>query len=242
MDIAFFILQTHNIPKKNIVQPHHSINMKCPKCLATVSTENINIQADIAKCTHCGAIFKVSENLTDDTYETFDINTPPSGVSFRRDVDTTIISATTRSAIAFILVPFMLVWSSGSLGGIYGSQISQGKFDIFMSLFGIPFIVGSVLFWSAALMAIFGKVVLTLDRQGGKIFTGIGNIGITQRFIWSEVSNISQQTNYSRSLRNADSVIAIEGKKRITFGSGLSDDRRYYILHALKKIYRQVKR
>lgn len=216
--------------------------MKCPKCSTTVLTENINIQADIAKCTHCGEVFKVSENLTDDTYKAFDINTPPSGVSFKRDVDTTVISATTRSALAFFLVPFMLVWSGGSLGGIYGSQILQGEFNIFMSLFGIPFIAGSVLFWSIALMAIFGKVVLTIDRQGGKIFTGIGKIGITQHFMWSEVSSISEQANYSRSSRNSSSIIAIEGKKRITFGSGLSDDRRYYVLHALKKIYGQVKR
>lgn len=57
------------------------------------------------------------------------------------------ISATTESPIAFFLVPFMLVWSGGSLGGIYGTQIANGHFNLFLSLFGIPFCNGDNIIW-----------------------------------------------------------------------------------------------
>ena len=65
----------------------------------------------------------------------------------------------------------MLVWSGASLGGIYGTQIIDREFDLIQSLFGIPFILGSLLFWTLALMAIWGKVEITLNNKGGKIFT-----------------------------------------------------------------------
>ena len=55
-------------------------------------------------------------------------------------MDTVSLGATTRSPIAFFLVPFMCVWSGGSLGGVYGSQVLNGEFDLGISLFGIPFI------------------------------------------------------------------------------------------------------
>ena len=98
------------------------------------------------------------------------------------------VGATTRSVSAFFLVPFMLVWSGFSLGGIYGTHIVKGKFDPMMSLFGIPFVLGSVLFWSLALMAIAGKVEVRIRGEEGTIFTGLGVLGWTRRFRVTEVS------------------------------------------------------
>lgn len=222
--------------------------MKCPKCSTTVLTQNINFQAGIAKCTHCKTIFKVSENLSDGTYETFDINTPPSGVSFRRDADITIISATTRSGSAIFFAFFTFLFSYPVFEGIVDPKSFEREHSathsyIDLLLFILMCIIVSVYFCRATLMAIFGKLALTLDRQGGKIFIGIGKIGFTQRFMWNEISSIDEQIVYTGASDNLiTKEIAIKGKKAITFGSGLSDDRRYYILHALKKIYRQVKR
>ena len=67
--------------------------------------------------------------------------------------------------MAFFLVPFMCVWSGGSLGGIYGSQFFQSKFDLSMSLFGIPFVLGTLLFGSFALMTVCGKVVVSIRER-----------------------------------------------------------------------------
>lgn len=210
--------------------------MKCPKCNSEIQTENINIQADIAQCLKCKNIFKISENIDDLIDDNFSINATPDGTWYKNDFNNTIIGASTRSPIAFFLVPFMLVWSGGSIGGIYGSQIIKGEFDLFQSLFGIPFLIGSVIFWSLALMAIWGKVEVTLDNKGGKIFTGIGSIGLNKHFLRSEVSTLKESQPNLRYPGSQGRALVLEGKKRISFGTGLKEERLYYVFRAIKSV------
>ena len=210
--------------------------MNCPKCSSEIQTENINIQSDIAQCIKCKNVFKISENIEDPNDKNFSISNNPDGTWFKTEFNETIIGASTRSAVAFFLVPFMLVWSGGSLGGIYGSQIKNGEFNLLISLFGIPFILGSLLFWSLALMAIWGKVEITLNNKGGKIFTGIGSIGKTKHFLWSDVSTIKENQPNLRYPGSQGRAIVLEGKKRISFGSGLKEARLYYVFRAIKSV------
>lgn len=210
--------------------------MNCPKCKSEISKENINIQSNIAQCNSCDHIFKISENIEEYLDDGFNINKSPNGAWKYNEFNKTIIGATTRSPIAFFLVPFMLIWSGGSLGGIYLTQIQNGEFDLFQSLFGIPFLIGSIIFWSLAFMAIGGKVELTLDNRGGKIFTGIGKIGMTKNFLWNDVSRIKEKHTNFRYPGSQGSNIILEGKKRISFGSGLKEDRLYYLLRSTKSI------
>jgi hypothetical protein len=142
--------------------------------------------------------------------------------------------ATTRSPVAFFLVPFMCVWSGGSLGGIYGSQIIQGKFSLLMSLFGIPFLLGSVLFWSIAAMTIAGKVILTATGDDLTVFTGVWGVGWRQKITISPESRInSNRVNVSYPGSNG-SAITIEGPNGIRFGSGLSLARQMFIVQVLR--------
>lgn len=221
--------------------------MNCPTCKSRIPSENINISADIAQCAECGLVFKISENIgsnpkpkEEEIDPNFDISNPPSGAWIKQEQGELIIGVSTRSPLAFFLVPFMLVWSGGSLGGIYGTQIMEGRFDLFMSLFGIPFLLGSVIFWAVALMAIWGKVEITLDHADGKIFTGIGKLGLTKHFSLNDISSVKE----SQTIGNKGSIsynIALEGKDRISFGTGLNDSKRYYLLNAMKKILNDKK-
>lgn len=215
--------------------------MNCPQCAAAIDKAHINIMTDVAQCQQCGHVFKVSENLEQNIPDTFKLVEPPGGTWIVRDADKVTIGATTRSAFAFFLVPFMVVWSGGSLGGIYGTQIISGKFDVFLSLFGIPFILGSILFWSLALMAIWGKVELTLDKLGGQVFTGLGKIGITKKFTWEEVSSVKENVSYTKYPGSQGASIALEGKRRITFARGVNESRRYYLYRALQDIFTKAK-
>lgn len=214
--------------------------MNCPKCRSEIPNTNINIQTDIAQCSNCSNIFKISGTVAD-INANFDLNETPKGAWYYSDFDKTTIGATTRTPIAFFLVPFMLVWSGFSLGGIYGSQIISGEFSLFMSLFGIPFLLGSLIFWSVTLMAIWGKIELTFDNQGGKIFTGIGKTGLTKHFSWKDVSKIDEKTSNIRYPGNQGGLIVFEGKKRLSFGLGLNEERKYYLLQALKTIHSKMK-
>jgi hypothetical protein len=215
--------------------------MKCPKCAGEVLSQNINIQTDVAQCHHCNAIFRISENLERINEDGFDLKSPPAGAWVRNDINKIVIGATTRSPIAFFLVPFMVVWSGGSIGTIYGGQLMRGEFDAFSSLFGIPFLLGSVVLWSLALMAIWGKVELTLDQQGGSIFTGLGQIGLTKKFSWEEVSTVKEEQTLMRYPGSQGHAIVLEGKRKISFGQGIREGRRYYLFRAMKTLMTKMK-
>lgn len=215
--------------------------MNCPNCNLEIQDEFINIQSDIARCTECKLVFKISENISSEVDSNFDMKSPPEGTWISRDMDKLTIGATTRSPVAFFMVPFMLIWSGGSIGGIYGSQFISGEFDPFISLFGIPFLFGSVIFWGFTLMAIWGKVELTLDKNGGKVFTGLGTIGVSKQFKWDEVSSITEkQSMYNYPGSYGESLI-LEGKRRISFGMGVKSSRRYYLYKSMKIILTKIK-
>ena len=215
--------------------------MHCPRCETLIPNDNINIQADVGKCDRCEYVFKISEAISIEkwTSDRFDIQEIPKGAWLKQHMDYTIVGATTRSPIAFFLVPFMLIWSGGSLGGIYGSQIMEGKFNLMMSLFGIPFILGSIIFWSLALMAIWGKVEVRLDQNGGRVFTGIGILGWRKSFTWNQISKVREKQSNLRYPGSKGASIVLEGSRRISFGTGLNENRRYYLYRALTQLIKQ---
>jgi len=214
--------------------------MRCPKCNSEILRENINIQTDIAQCIKCENIFKISESIGD-INDNFNIDDTPNGTWILKELDTITVGATTRSPIAFILVPFMIIWSGLSIGGIYGSQIINGEFNLASSLLGIPFLIGSIFFWSIALMAIWGKVELVLDKNGGRIFTGLGKIGLTKSFVWNDITTIKEVQSSYNFPSNTSGKITLEGKRRISFGLGVTESRRYYLIKVLKRIHSNVK-
>ena len=70
----------------------------------------------------------------------------------------------------------------------------------------------------------------------GRIHTGIGSLGWTKNFNWSEVNTIREE-KYSSSDNGGDRRrLVLEGGRRIAFASMLNDERRYYMLKALKKM------
>lgn len=215
--------------------------MKCPSCNQLVDNVNINIQTDLSRCQHCNHIFKISEVIytLDDT---FDINSPPKGAWFVTTDSTITLGATTRSSAAFFITPFTLLWSGFSLGGIYGSQILLGEFNIIFSILGIPFLLGSILLWLVTLMTIWGKVEISITENGGTIFTGIGKCGIKKHFSWQEISRITERPTMMNYPGKNGNAIQLVGKNSISFGTGLIEYRKYYIMRAMQIIANRMKR
>lgn len=214
--------------------------MKCPKCNSSILNENINIQDNIAKCIRCENVFKASEGL-DTSDSKFQINQPPHGAWYEPQPNEVIVGATTRSAAALYLIPFTCVWAGFSLGSIYGSQIANHEFSLSDSLFGIPFLIGTLFMLRMILMSVFGKVEIHANREGGVIFTGIGSIGRKTEFLWRDISNIHNGTTRPIFQRYDQEAIVMEGKSSITFGESLNDERQYYILNALRKMKSQYR-
>ena len=107
----------------------------------------------------------------------------------------------------------------------------SGRFDLTMSLFGIPFLIGSTIFWAIGLMNAFGKISLTVINNEGNIFTGIGATGFQRKFNWRNIKSVSEKNEG----KNNTSIV-LEGKERVVFGNMLNSERRYFVIELLKKM------
>ena len=212
------------------------MEVRCPKCDRLLDSDEINIGADTAFCKDCDEAYKLSDLIHDRKPDSFELEDPPDGAWFGLTADGFIVGARTRSKTGCFIVPFTIVWSGFSLGGIYGMQIASGEFNILISIFGIPFIIGSVILWSMALMSIWGITVVKVEGALGRVFSGIGSLGMKKAFYWSEVDDIREEQYSSGNNSGYRRRLVLEGKKRITFGTMLNDERRYYMLKALKKM------
>jgi len=209
----------------------------CPNCQTPIPPDDINIARDTALCRACSALTAVSSVVHGQTQPAgvFDPQTPPSGAWCRDDGIETVIGATTRSPMALFLVPFMLVWSGFSLGGIYGRQLVTGKLDLVSSLFGIPFLLGSVVLGGLTLLCVCGKAEVRLRQDEGTIFVGVGTLGWKRRFNVSGVQAIREDWAGWSSNRRPRRAIILEGATRISFGSMLNEPRRYFVLESLRR-------
>jgi len=211
----------------------------CPKCHSEIPLEDVNVATDIALCRRCSQTWSFAELVDDERTGNFNLKSPPRGTWFRENPPTGFeVGVSTRSGLAFFLVPFMCIWSGFSLGGIYGSQIAKGQFNPGMSLFGIPFLIGTLFLGGTAAMAICGKVTVSVDRDNGVIFTGVGPIGWRRRFNWRKVSAI-RRTEKSGSRGSVSQQITFEGERQFNFASGVKDERLNFMLAALRKKWRE---
>jgi len=207
----------------------------CPNCRQPLLPENINVQTDLALCKACGQVSQLSK-LVDADFDPAVLDHPPPGAWYRETMSECVFGATT---LAFFLVPFMCVWSGFSLGGIYGTQLIHGKFNLMMSLFGLPFLIGTFFLGSIALMAVGGKLEVRVRDGLGTVFVGIGGLGWTRRFNLAEVDSI--EDSYTPGRRNGGSTsILLRGQSVLRFGSQLTEPRRYFILNVLKRLKNQT--
>jgi len=215
----------------------------CPSCRKAIAIEDINVSTDLALCRSCGHAFSFAELARGSAATGSVLNSPPGGAWFEQWAEGFRVGATTRSWMALLLVPFSCVWAGGSLYGIYGRQILNGRFSAIDSLFGIPFLLGScVLVWLCA-MNLAGEVEITRRGDELSVFTGIGGLGWTRSYNWSDFSFVREdRSRGSINFNGSGSVVVLEGRRRAAFGSMLSDERRYFVLSALRNMVRDSQR
>ena len=212
----------------------------CPKCRGEIPLEDVNVSTDLALCRSCGERYAYSRLVEEQTLIPVDLNRPPKGTWFRGDVAGFEVGSTTRSAGAFFLVPFMCVWSGLSLGGIYGTQIVKGEFNLMMSLFGIPFLLGTICLGSIAVMSVFGTILVRVRGDAGVVFTGVGPIGWRRRFEWSAVTGLGV-TKHVGSRGATSDQITIEAKQRLDLGNGIKRERLDFMIGALRLMQRHYR-
>ena len=219
------------------------MELVCPDCNNPLGPEDINVGTNVAICKTCGHAFKLDELVgaspqvpaagpRDDPTAS-----PPPGCWYHDTADGWTAGATTRSPIAFFLVPFIAVWSGVSLGGIYGSQIISGKFDLMPSLFGIPFLLGTLVLGTFALMAILGKVEIQAKEDKLVLFTGIGTWGWRKRAKIDATSRVGVSFPINRNFGfggGGYTSINVTGPTDLQFGTGLNYQRKMFLAKVLR--------
>lgn len=142
--------------------------------------------------------------------------------------------------MAFFLVPFTLVWSGVSLTTLYIGPLLRGEGFGFASFFGLPFLIGSVVLISWCLMTVAGRVEVRAEGYDGRVFTGVGGIGWSKRFSWRDVRSVSERQSSFKLNNNPRNQIALEGQRRIVFGSLLSEERLYHIRKTLEQMLKRL--
>ena len=197
----------------------------CPECGLPIAVADLAPAQGIAVCRFCEKPYPFAacqEAIPFEQRNVIPEHALPKGVVLEETMDGFRLILSARSCIAFFLVPFTLFWVGGSVGGIYGTQIAKGEFNLWISLFGIPFLAGSVLLIAITVMAVAGRCVVEL--AGGKFSIRTGALGVyrTQSAAWDDVVScrLTEATSRGRSSYTTtyQVEVEVEGGKPLKFG------------------------
>ena len=148
------------------------MTIHCPACGLPILPTEITPAGDLAYCRLCERTSTVDACRAAKplAQRPASSENPPKGLQLTENLTGFQIVLSTASWAALILWPFMLVWAGGSLGGIYGRQIKSGEFNWMLSLFGLPFLIGSVILFGVAFMSTFGRVIIQSGQDGGPAY------------------------------------------------------------------------
>jgi len=204
-----------------------------------VPLEDVNVAKDIALCRKCEESFSFAEVEREQDLPQVDLNHPPKGVWFQRTPHGFELGTTTRSGIAFFLVPFMCLWSGGSLGGIYGSQLVKGEFKLGLSLFGLPFLFGTIVIGAFTLMCVCGKICVQARDREGEVFAGVGRIGFRSRFRWDDIKDVRQVTRIGSKGQRYKQLCLETNSKPIAIAMNVAGERMQFFSAALRQLQQE---
>lgn len=166
-----------------------------------------------------------------------DLSQPPRGVSVSRSLISGINIAYRRvNPTVLFLIPFAAIWSGLSLGGIYGKQFGEGKFDPVMSLAGLPFVIGTIVLVAVILFMLFGKWRVQINRGVARFFVGIGPCGRHNEIAFDGGTRVDLPDAYVKVRRIPRQVIKVTtGERTVNFAAGMPHEVRLYFAAVLRE-------
>ena len=210
---------------------------RCQSCGAGISLADVNVANDIALCRTCGKTMPFSEIAPIPGAEHMDLRQPPKGVRIEESPirGRSVIYRKIPLALLF-LIPFTAVWSGMSMLGIYGSQIWKGEFDLGSSLFGLPFLLGTVVLVSIILFGLFGR--WRIGYSGGILTAAmeVGPIGWTRRLVCDRSARVSIRPAKWQKNGAPQQVIQVECQgNTLKFGAPIPDEAKAFIAEAIRR-------
>lgn len=181
-------------------------------------------------------------SLPDDNPEiSFSSGSQPSGTWFIPCDGGMIAGASSRSFVWIGYLPFSIIWTRGTIIGIYGNINGESGICYLMLFAAVLFTYVGLAFWLTTIMSMMGKVEITMQCNDGRVFVGVWRIGWTRRFKWSDVTAIEFAKSSIQYPGRSSRHIEIHADRRIGIGVSLPADRQAFLLKAVDKM-RQLSR
>jgi hypothetical protein len=210
----------------------------CSSCGAGIALTDVNVASDIALCRACGKTMSFSDIAPIPGAADMDLTRPPKGV---RIEDSPIrgrsIIYQKISPVVFFLIPFTAAWSGFSMTGIYGRQIAKGEFDLTTSLFGLPFLIGTIVLVSVILFMLLGRWRFSYNRGQLEVATEVGPIGWTRRIVCDKSARVSIRDSVVRHNNVPQKLIHVECQgNSLKFGAMIPEDRKPFLAEAIRRM------
>jgi hypothetical protein len=209
----------------------------CQFCQAPVPLADVNVASDLALCRACGKTMAFSEITAIHGAEEVDLQRPPKGVRIEDNAirGRSIIYRKISPAVIFLL-PFTAVWAGGSMFGIYGTQIKEGQFDLTRSLFGLPFLIGSVVLVSVVLFLLIGRWRIRYSQGLLEAALEIGPFGWTRRLVCDRSARVNIRSANWQNNHTPQELIEVECQgNTLRFGSPIPGEAKAFIAEALRR-------
>lgn len=230
----------------------------CPKCGARIPSADINVGEGVAMCRGCDTLSRLGDLVAagdESQLREAAKAEAPEGVTVSDDGVQFVAEASCRStpgALAMlgiglfwngIVSVFVCVAIASTLHHVLGHVPSwfpmPGKpTDIplgvllFMWLFLTPFMLIGLVLFASFLLSVAGRVRVSVREDEGRIFTGVGSVGYTQRFDASSVRHVTverKQWRDSDGDSRSQTYVCIKADRDVKFGSMIPDVRRRYL-------------
>lgn len=219
----------------------------CPNCRTVIAHDDMNIKEGVGVCSRCGKISKLIdlvEEFDSADYSRLLYEKPPRGIKLVRDKmnpigEVTLIYRRINPAVLF-LIPFTAIWSGFSMTAIYiAPLLNEGTIPKVQALFGIPFLLGTILLLCTICSMLFGKKILTLSNGKGTYAFKVFGIGRTKHFELNRSTRIENtETNYQVNHNTLPQITITNGSKRVNMFAGLRYDAIDYIIALLRSVAR----
>lgn len=220
------------------IPPVSSARYDCLHCHSGIAMDDVNVANDLALCRSCGRTMSFAAIAPIPGGADVDLSAPPKGVRIEESPihGRTLVYRKVPAQVWF-LIPFTAVWSGGSMTGIYGTQIAKGRFEPMLCLFGLPFLIGSVVLISLILFGLFGS--WRIRAAGGELTVTmrLGPFGWNRRLAYEPGARVSIADAKWRQNNHTQTLIQVEsGGRKLRFGSALNDSAKVFIAEALRRM------
>lgn len=208
-----------------------STDYRCPHCKSLIPLGDVNVSADLALCRSCGKTTSFSVLAEASGIPLEAKAERPKGVSVEEGFRGAItITYQRRSPLLIFLIPFTAFWSGMSMWGIYISPYMKGSLDLSQSLFGLPFLIGTLVLLSAIAFLLLGKWRILLDGGQGTVFLGAGPFGWTRYFTYDRDTLVSLKPTSIEVNNVRQKGIRVRTNDRdFVFGAVMKEEAKLYI-------------